>query len=118
MEKQIKFTQQWDFSIVHTVILYERNQYIGSYQLEETADYTKLATLYVNEEFRGLGTGKRLFEIAIKDMEERGYKIATLMVKKTNKIAMNMYKKYGFKYSSESECGLYEWLEYEIIKNK
>lgn len=116
MEKQIKYTQQWDFHITHSVIFVERNQYIGSYELEETGDYTKLASLYVNEECRTVGTGKRIFEAAMKDMEERGYKMATLMVKKTNKIAMDMYKKYGFKYSSESECGLYEWLEYEINK--
>ncbi|WP_069650331.1 ribosomal protein S18-alanine N-acetyltransferase [Caloranaerobacter ferrireducens] len=64
-------------------------------------DEGHITNIAVHPNFRGLGIGNLLVEGLIKICRERGINRMTLEVRKSNKIAQSLYKKFGFK-----ECGI------------
>lgn len=64
-------------------------------------DEGHITNIAVHPSFRGLGIGKLLVEGLIEVCKNRGISRMTLEVRKSNKIAQSLYKKYGFR-----ECGI------------
>lgn len=64
-------------------------------------DEGHITNIAVHPSFRGLGIGKLLVEGLIEICKNRGISRMTLEVRKSNKIAQSLYKKYGFR-----ECGI------------
>lgn len=67
--------------------------YLGTWHIIDEAHITNVA---VHKNFRGMGIGNGLMEALEKQCKD--YKIAsiTLEVRASNKVAQNLYKKYGF----------------------
>lgn len=51
----------------------------------------------LHKDFRGLGYSKTMYEQFFEELHEKGYNIFFLDVLETNKRALNLYKKLGFK---------------------
>lgn len=59
-------------------------------------DEMHIANVAVKKEYRGKGLSNKLFDEIIKIADRENFKI-TLEVDKRNEIAINLYRKYGFK---------------------
>ena len=111
--KFIRYTQQWDFCIIHSTTMILKGEYIGSYFFEESVDNTLLNGVYIDEQHRRKGFGNILLNDIQEQIKKREYRKTYLMVKKDNNVAKEMYKKAGFRFSSNQDR--YEWM---IKKNK
>ena len=69
---------------------------VEKYEREKLIDID-IALLCVKKAYQGAGLGKSLLEYCIKNCQARGYNSFFLHVATTNKPAMNLYKKLGFK---------------------
>jgi ribosomal protein S18 acetylase RimI-like enzyme len=70
---------------------------IGFLEIDIKEDVRGFFDIGLKREFRGRGYGKRILEIAIQTLAEKGVKNISLVVIGRNKIAFEMYKKRGFK---------------------
>ena len=111
--------QDWEtFTTYLTILTNDNDDYIGSYDITQYEDEIILGNIYVNKIHRGRGYSILLIEDAI---SKRYYNRNTntnlyLLVNKENKIAINLYKKYGFEYDSDyDDEGIYYWMKY-ILK--
>lgn len=76
-----------------------------------------ITNIAVKEEYRGLGVGNRILEGLIYYSTSKNIQSMTLEVRKSNIIAQNLYKKYGFVeygirpkyYSDNNEDALIMW---------
>lgn len=59
-------------------------------------DEGHITNIAVDKKYRGLGVGKRIIEGLIQLCKDSGVTSVTLEVRKSNIIAQNLYKKYGF----------------------
>jgi len=59
-------------------------------------DETHIATLGVHPDYRGIGIGNQLLSVALEETARQGAKLATLEVRESNKVAQNIYRKFGF----------------------
>ncbi|MCJ7661668.1 MAG: ribosomal protein S18-alanine N-acetyltransferase [Anaerolineales bacterium] len=59
-------------------------------------DETHIATLGVHPDYRGLGIGKQLLNVALEESARQGANLATLEVRDSNKVAQKIYRKFGF----------------------
>lgn len=89
--------------------------YGGFWKIIDQGDINNIA---VKKEYRNMGFGKMLMEALIEKAKEQKIKAITLEVRVTNKSAINLYKKLGFKeagirkkYYSDNEDALIMWLE-------
>ena len=89
--------------------------YGGFWKILDEADINNIA---VKKEFRQMGFGKMLMNALIEDAKSQNIKAMTLEVRVTNKSAIALYKKLGFKeagirknYYSDKEDALIMWLE-------
>ena len=89
--------------------------YGGFWKILDEADINNIA---VKKEYRGKGYGKMLMNALIEDAKKQNIKAMTLEVRVTNKSAIALYKKLGFKeagirknYYSDKEDALIMWLE-------
>lgn len=89
--------------------------YGGFWKIIDEADINNIA---VKKEYRGKGYGKMLMNALIEDAKKQNIKAMTLEVRVTNKSAIALYKKLGFKeagirkkYYSDNEDALIMWLE-------
>lgn len=89
--------------------------YGGFWKIIDEADINNIA---VKKEHRGKGFGKMLMNALIEDAKKQNIKAMTLEVRVTNKSAIALYKKLGFKeagirknYYSDKEDALIMWLE-------
>lgn len=74
--------------------------------------------LYVNADYRKLGIGKFLLEAVIKKaFEEKGINNIKLRVISSNKGALKLYRKYGFKIIEKRKINNID-LQYIMKKNK
>ena len=77
------------------------------------ADETHISTIAIDPEWQGLGLGELLMLELIENALRRNVELITLEVRASNKVAQNLYKKYGFKrvgrrknyYKSDNEDG-------------
>jgi len=65
-----------------------------------------ISSVCILPEFRGLKLGNVLIEECIKYCKEKGMKSITLEVSKENLVALNLYSKFGFKFSDGNESQL------------
>lgn len=89
--------------------------YGGFWKIIDEADINNIA---VKKEHRGKGFGKMLMNALIEEAKKQNIKAMTLEVRVTNKSAIALYKKLGFKesgirknYYSDKEDALIMWLE-------
>lgn len=74
------------------------NEKVGEfYAFEKTSDLIFIYALKINENRRRLGHGTRMLNELIEMAKHKNYKTISLIVEKTNKIAIKMYNKAGFK---------------------
>ncbi|MDR5683246.1 MAG: ribosomal protein S18-alanine N-acetyltransferase [Armatimonadota bacterium] len=88
--------------------------YAGMWVILEEAHITTIA---VDPRFRGQGIGERLLAALIEQARSRGARWVTLEVRKSNRIAQSLYRKYGFRevhvrrryYSDNGEDAIIMW---------
>ncbi|MCX8172195.1 MAG: ribosomal protein S18-alanine N-acetyltransferase [Archaeoglobaceae archaeon] len=80
---------------------------------------SKIVSLAVRKEFRGIGIGEYLMKKAINRLRERGKKEISLEVRVSNSVAQKLYEKLGFKivstipnYYSDGEDAYYMVLKF------
>lgn len=79
------------------LILKIDNRLIGYLSYQELYERFEIVDLYIEEDFRNKGYGSNLIKKIIDIVElKKGFNI-TLEVKMTNKYAIILYKKFGFK---------------------
>ncbi len=59
-------------------------------------DEGHIATIAIHPDFRGHGFGKRLLGETLRQIIQRGANLATLEVRENNRLAQQMYVKFGF----------------------
>lgn len=82
-------------------------------------DEAHITTLGVDPEFRGMKIGERVLVHLLDEAVHRGAQRATLEVRRSNRIAQNLYEKYGFHvvavrkgyYSNNNEDALVMWVD-------
>lgn len=76
----------------------EAGQVVGALwtTVRKDEDYLLLSLIYVKEEQRGKGYGKRLMDLVIEEAREKDLELVALGVYKTNEAAISLYKKCGF----------------------
>ncbi len=61
-----------------------------------------ITNVSIIETKQGLGLSKKLLNYLISDLIDKGFKSIKLEVKKTNVIAINLYKSYGFEITEDN----------------
>lgn len=79
--------------------------FIAYYENDPDFDFAFLSMLAVSHDFRGIGYGKSLLEISIREIEKKGFKRYGLEVRNNNFDAIKLYKKCGFVFKEERKNG-------------
>ena len=82
-------------------------------------DEGHITNIAVGQKYRGKGIGSKLLEGLIQICRDRNVTAMTLEVRESNKVAQNLYKKYGFKeygtrkgyYQDNNEDAIIMWKE-------
>lgn len=74
--------------------------YIGFWTTYDSAD---VINFYIDEEYQGMGFGKKLLQYAIDVCTSKKVKIISLEVRENNYKAINLYSSFGFKVSHKRE---------------
>jgi len=61
-------------------------------------DAVEMKRMFVRPEARGMGLGRRLFEMRIEEARKAGYKTVYADIAKGNRPMLEMYESYGFEY--------------------
>ncbi|WP_077369648.1 ribosomal protein S18-alanine N-acetyltransferase [Anaerosalibacter sp. Marseille-P3206] len=80
-------------------------------------DEGHITNIAVHKDYRGLGIGKKIIEGLIDVCSVRNIRAMTLEVRKSNEVAKNLYKQYGFKeygirpkyYADDNEDAIIMW---------
>lgn len=64
-----------------------------------------LSAIYVNDQFRGRGIGSKLISLTKDKAKANGYNELTLLVLETNDVAIEVYRKNGFKKIKHAKLG-------------
>ena len=99
-EKKIEAYKQFHANTkvtkLYVTLLYEgKTAAVASCAIE--GEYSLLHNVIVDSKYRGLGLGKKLCLAAILKSKEMGAKYSYLQVIKDNEVAVNLYKKLGYK---------------------
>lgn len=105
IEKQ-SFTTPWsrnsfemeikDNLLAHYIVAVLDNKIVGYAGIWFILDEGHITNIAVGNEYRGIGAGNKLVEGLIDLCREKGINNMTLEVRKSNVVAQNLYKKYGF----------------------
>ena len=76
---------------------YQDNNIIGYLDYSLIYDRIEIDNFYVNEDIRGQGIGKKLLSYLVVIAINNHVLNITLEVRKSNDIAINLYKKFGFR---------------------
>lgn len=95
--------------------------YIGVWYIIDEAHINNVA---VHKDYRGRQIGSILMEHLIENCLENSINSITLEVRKSNEVAQNLYRKYGFKpsgirkeyYSDNREDAIIMWKQIEEVK--
>lgn len=90
--------------------------YAGAWLIMDEAHIT---TLGVDPEYRGQKIGERLLAVVLREAIRRGIERSTLEVRRHNRVAQRLYRKYGFQpvavrkgyYTNNNEDGIVMWVE-------
>ena len=91
------FKNDIDNSNSNLICLKNENEVIGYYDIYFMYENADIIQIAVKKEHQGNKYGSLLLEDLIKRAKERNVEFIHLEVKKTNIIALNLYKKFGFK---------------------
>lgn len=108
--KYIEYTEHWDFHYTHTYILVDRDVCVGRINIEITEEYTKIASLYVQDKYRGKGYSKKLLKKALKYCKKYVVDDIFLSVRSDNFIK-KMYADMGFQKTETNRN--YIWMKYD-----
>ena len=79
----------------------ENGMIIGNLVMSESHDEDKskagqVIAIYLLQEYRGMGHGKKMMDFAVNSLRKLGYSNILIWVFEDNAIARNFYEKYGF----------------------
>jgi ribosomal protein S18 acetylase RimI-like enzyme len=79
----------------------------------------ELYAIYLDPEWLGSGTGRRLFEHAVEDLRSRGFRAATLWVLESNERARGFYEAAGWAHdgtvtSERVDCEMRSTVRYRV----
>ena len=100
--KHLVSTQQWDRHTADKHVFIMDEIIVAMVTINHFEDYDTIESLWLEPQYRGRGLSKEIMDI-ITDNQPM-----TLMVRKDNEIAINLYKKYGFEYWCEEDEN-YDW---------
>ena len=100
-------------------ILYNNDKPVGSIGLKKINENTcEIVRVFIDENFRGNGYSKMLFEKAEKHAKELGFKKAEMVAWCKAESALTLYKKLNYIFSEEKESEWFTGLKYiELFKN-
>lgn len=110
---------KWDFHTDYHYLIINDNKILGSIELEENDEAFHIKSLYVDVLHRNKGYASTLLKQSIITYKllNTSNKNLYLKVRSDNKVAFNMYKKYGFEVYSLEDYGdlidYYTWMEYK-----
>ena len=81
---------------------------------EDTQDSAQIFSVYVNEDYRGLGIAKRLQDQLLSQLKNLDLVKVRVMVNKTQIAAVNLYTQGGFKLLKTEKRVLGDGKEYEV----
>ena len=97
LEKQFKVTYYTDNIYTNWYIYEENNKIIGFINYDVIYEKSEIEYIYVDKKYRNKNLGTELLNMMFQNLEKRNVENVTLEVRSDNKIAINFYKKNGFK---------------------
>ena len=102
-----------DLSDISGFIMYDENTPIASIGLRKVADdRCEIVRVFVEENYRGRGYAKLLFQKIEEFAVSLGYKYAEMIAWTGANAATNLYVKLGYKQSEEKESEWFDGLKY------
>lgn len=74
-----------------------KKEIVGMIVMWVILDEAHVATIAVHPDYRGRGIGQRLLARGLLAVYQRGARMAFLEVRRSNLVAQQMYKKFGFR---------------------
>ena len=93
----VDFKPNFKNPFIKYIMYEEENTVVGYLCFEDIYDRFEIDDLLVCNEYRGKGIGSKLMDYFIVLAGEKRVNNITLEVRKDNDIAINLYKKHGFK---------------------
>ncbi|SHE66973.1 ribosomal protein S18-alanine N-acetyltransferase [Clostridium fallax] len=114
------FELELENSFARYVIAKDKNKVIGFGGMWLIVDECHITNIAVHSDYRGNGVGSMILTKMISFCEENNILGLTLEVRKSNLIAKNLYKKFGFKeegirqkyYENNGEDAIIMWKRY------
>jgi RimJ/RimL family protein N-acetyltransferase len=112
-EEQVRPETFWQDSVKLFLFALADHQLVGMAGIFQnnrikTNHFVEIFGVYVKKEFRGQGTGKRLIEAALAEIQKLpGVKKVKIGVNPTQKTAAHIYKKFGFKEAGRFKKDVY-----------
>jgi len=78
------------------IVAVKDNRVLGFAGMWLIIDEGHITNIAVHPDFRGQGIGNMLVEALIEECRRNGIHYLTLEVRRSNQVAINLYKKYGF----------------------
>lgn len=127
IEKQC-FTTPWHESAyltelvnrsAHYIVAWDGDTIIGYSGMWIIMDEAHITTIGVDPAYRGLKIGEQVLVAMLEEAQRRGARRATLEVRESNDVALNLYRKYGFVaaairrgyYSDNNENAVVMWID-------
>lgn len=74
---------------------------VGMIVLWVIVDEAHIATIATHPDYRGKGIGRRLLAHGLLAAHQRGARMAFLEVRRSNRVAQNLYDQFGFQFTGE-----------------
>ena len=102
-----EFYESYDPKRNRVWIAEHEGKIIGFSLLQDRGDAAQLRYFYLEPEYRGIGLGKKLMELFIDFLHDRGYRSSYLLTTNDLKAAAHLYLKYGFRLAEEIESSVF-----------
>jgi L-amino acid N-acyltransferase YncA len=92
---------------------------VGPFSAKSAFRYTVENSLYIHQDYRGMGIGKVLLDKTIKESKALGYHSILALITGNNKISIKLHERFGFKSAGNmKEVGFKfnEWLDVNILE--
>ena len=111
--------QSYNDRMAKAVYATSGNKMVGFFTIKRkpNSDTCSLHAIGVEPKFQGKGIGKLLLKKAVKYSKSLGFKFMDLGVFKHEKVAFQMYKKFGFKTTSSTKDRHIMKLNLDKVKN-
>ena len=90
------FSNELNNKLATYIVASKNDKVVGFGGIWVIFDESHITNIAVHPDYRGLGIGDILMEALIKKSYDKGSKDITLEVRRSNVVAQNLYKKYGF----------------------